>query len=139
MVIKVMSRANATEFFSHLHKERFAVISISDIDCENPVFVKEPLHRLKLHFADVEIEQPDCITDEQANEISRFVFSVRDDVDMIIVHCMAGISRSAGVAAAIMKFLNNDDWDIFGNPKYCPNRTCYRKVLNALHDPENQK
>jgi hypothetical protein len=138
MIVEVMSRAKATEFSFEEHKERIVVISISDPDKESPVFSENSnngiFRRLRLHFADVEVGGENCITDEQAEKIAKFVFGIRDKTDKIVVHCEAGISRSAGVAAAIMKFLNDDDFPIFDNPKYCPNRTCYRKVLNALYD-----
>jgi protein-tyrosine phosphatase len=141
MIIEVMSRAKAIEFSFEPHKERIAVISISDTDKENPEFSDDSknriFQRLRLHFDDVEIGGKNCITDEQANEISQFIFDVRNKADKIVVHCEAGVSRSAGVAAAIMKYLNGDDWGIFDNPRYCPNNTCYRKVLNALYKKES--
>ena len=58
----------------------------------------------------------------------------KNKVDKFIVHCEAGVSRSAGVGAAIMKALNGDDWDVFKNPLKCPNMKCYRTVLNAFVD-----
>jgi protein-tyrosine phosphatase len=141
MIVEVMSRNKATEFSFEAHNKRIAVISISDTDKESPEFSDDSkngiFQRLRLHFDDVEIDDENCITDEQASEISDFVFKVRDEADKIVVHCEAGISRSAGVAAAIMKYLNGDDWGVFDNPRYCPNNTCYRKVLNALYENEN--
>lgn len=50
----------------------------------------------------------------------------------VIVHCDAGISRSSGIAAAILKAYTNDDIIIFDNPKYRPNMLCYRTTLNEL-------
>jgi hypothetical protein len=55
------------------------------------------------------------------------------------VHCGAGVSRSAGVAAALGKWLNNDDGFIFNNFSYCPNFTCYRLVLNEALGSINEK
>lgn len=46
-----------------------------------------------------------------------------------IVHCEAGQSRSAGVAAALSKWINGEDWDYFLNPKYTPNSYCYQTIL----------
>ena len=54
----------------------------------------------------------------------------------IIVHCDAGISRSSGVAAAIMKWATGDDSPIFKSYRYCPNTWCYRKTLEALMTQE---
>ena len=57
------------------------------------------------------------------------------EVDVIICQCSAGISRSAGVAAALGVILNGSDKEIFNDPKYCPNRFVYRTILNEY---ENQ-
>jgi protein-tyrosine phosphatase len=47
----------------------------------------------------------------------------------VMVHCEAGISRSAGVAAALSRAVNGDDADFFA--RRLPNRLCYRLVLEA--------
>ena len=72
----------------------------------------------------------DLMSDEDARKVARFAEAHKDK--RIIVHCDAGISRSAGVAAAIMKYYTNDDMNYFYSGQYCPNRWCYRKTLNAL-------
>ena len=50
----------------------------------------------------------------------------------VIVHCDAWISRSAGIAAAILKHTTGDDSSIFENGLYDPNLWCYQKTLKAL-------
>ena len=136
MIVEIMSRANMENFSLQKRKERIAVISISDMDKNSPDIFKDPdngiFNQLRLHFDDVEIGKPNCITDETARKIVEYVNSVQDKADKIAVHCEAGISRSAGVGAAIMKFLNDDDWPVFDNSRFCPNMTCYRAVLNAF-------
>ena len=67
---------------------------------------------------------------EDAEKIKQFVEAHKED--SIIVHCDAGVSRSAGIAAALMKFYNGDDTPIFDNPRYCPNMLCYRTMLNTM-------
>ena len=137
MIVQIMSRMIITDFASQSHDDRIAVVSISDPDRENPNLSGNPdngiTHLFQVKFADVEVGQSECITDEQASEIASYVLRVRDDVDRIIVHCEAGVSRSAGVGAAIMKYLNGSDWDVFDKPKFRPNMTCYRKVLDAFY------
>ena len=53
---------------------------------------------------------------------------------LLIENCkkLLDIYRSSGVAAGIMKYINNDDRPIFENPHFLPNTTCYRKVLEAF-------
>lgn len=77
------------------------------------------------------------ITEQQARKIAKFVMRYKDSrVEQIVVHCDAGISRSAGVAAAIAQYLNGNDDDFFVRSPYHPNMTCYSKVLFALHVAE---
>lgn len=79
------------------------------------------------------------ITEQQAVKIAKFVMRHKDSVEQIIVHCDAGISRSAGVAAAIAKYLNGSDDDFFVRSPYTPNMTCYHKVLFALYIVETEE
>ena len=72
------------------------------------------------------------ISEEDAKNIVSFVKKWYNKVDTIIVHCNAGISRSSGVCAAIMKGMTGDDSQIFDNPKYVPNTTCYKVVLEEF-------
>lgn len=72
-----------------------------------------------------------CMTDKDAKNIVDFVETFKNEVDMIVVHCEFGISRSAGVASALSLILNGIDQYYFDN--YVPNMLCYRKILNAYH------
>ena len=58
---------------------------------------------LRLAFDDVSIRGDDLhgITEEQAAQIIAFLDAVQDKVDKVVVHCLAGVSRSAGVAKFI--------------------------------------
>ena len=70
-------------------------------------------------------------TDDQADQIVDFVENMRGKIEVLLCHCEAGISRSSGMAAAIMRILTGSDDEVFNNPKYIPNRFVYRKILNA--------
>ena len=76
---------------------------------------------------------------EDADKIVEFVNKWYDKVDKIIVHCNAGISRSSGVCAAIMKYKTDSDSQIFDNSYYHPNTHCYNLVLNAFVEREYQE
>lgn len=52
----------------------------------------------------------------------------------IVVHCTAGKSRSAAVAAALHKIFNGSDEPIFGNKRYSPNMRVYRMILEEWYD-----
>lgn len=51
----------------------------------------------------------------------------------ILIHCTAGKSRSAAVAAALEKVLNGSDAPIFDNKRYTPNMRVYRMVLEEWY------
>lgn len=70
------------------------------------------------------------MSEEHAKHFADAVKYNKDKVEHIFVHCDAGISRSAGVAAATMKYLNGDDWPIWNNYMYAPNTRCYRLMMN---------
>ena len=135
-IITVTNRANMINFSLAPHKDKTAVISISDEDKEPPDLFNHPkngiIAQCKLRFGDADNEE-NGMTEADAAKIAEFVNTAGANADRIIVHCEAGVSRSAGVAAAIMKFLTGDDKAIFNNRKYVPNMFCYRLVLDALH------
>jgi len=129
---------------------KHAIISLTDPKSELPEFApnESRIAVLGQHFYDIdfskEIYQRDekeikriygygLFTDEQAREIVLFVKQYMDNIKALIVHCDAGISRSSGVAAAILKATTGSDEQIFNDPKFIPNMFVYRKVLNAWH------
>ena len=138
--IRILNRKEVKKFSCESHDFKTAIISITDTDKADVIFEKNEINGiraiLKLKFDDVERDSKDlhCITKEDAESIVKFVNKNKNKVDKFIVHCEAGVSRSAGVGAAIMKALNGDDWVVFNNPIMCPNMKCYRTVLNAFQN-----
>ena len=138
MIIEIMSREKLWRYSSSRNNEKTAVISISHCD-QNQLYLQNNPDNgseaiCRVCFDDVEIGMNNCITDCDAEKISSFVNGVIGRKDKLIVQCEAGVSRSAGVAAAIMKRYANNDMLVWGNSRYCPNKTCYRKVLAALNE-----
>ena len=147
MRLSVLSRDNAVEYCTKAHKDESAIISISTpyYRYQNFPFKSEKNNVkdiLFTKFADADapnkndvygkiVSQEELISDKQAKEIVDFVKRNKDRY--IIVHCDAGISRSSGVGAAILKYYTGDDSRIFENRWYMPNRLCYRKVLEAFY------
>lgn len=152
MWIEIMSRREVCWYCEEHHDEPCVMISISDprmwydsspfVSSENKV-----VDILELMFSDAdkpgldvycnEAGVEDLMSDEDARRVAEFVAKYRGE--NIIVHCDAGISRSAGVAAAIMKHLSGDDSRIFDSSRWHPNMWCYRKTLNALHEKDGPK
>jgi predicted protein tyrosine phosphatase len=85
---------------------------------------------LRLMFNDV-TDGKTSMNDEQAEQVRDFVLeNLKNGVHSCIIHCTAGISRSAGVGAAISKVINGDDSEFFLS--FMPNAHCYKKVLEAF-------
>ena len=112
---------------------RQALISIMDHqrDAQN----RYPAARvLRLAFDDA-VETSfwqNLITTEQAEVIRDFVLRYRDEIDILIVHCTGGVSRSAAVAAGIVAGLGEDDSSIWDCGRYRPNPRVYEWVRAAF-------
>lgn len=135
MNFQVMSKDKAVKYSFHPYTERSAIISITNlwdmpVKFSHEANIKRILH---IFFDDVEKGEKNVITFEDGKKIKEFVDDcLKDNIELLIVHCSAGVSRSAGVCAAIMKAVTGNDMDIFDNPHFCPNMTCYRTVLEAF-------
>ncbi len=68
-----------------------------------------------------------AMTEEHALSVLDFVKDNLSDIQLILCHCEIGISRSAAIAAALSKILNNEDEFFFEN--YWPNRWVYNLIL----------
>jgi predicted protein tyrosine phosphatase len=138
MEILVLNQKSAVIYADDIHKRRSAVISITgrnERDAEiystnNNNIVK----MLRLKFNDTDKTEEGCMNEFQAEQVARFIDEIKNDytIKRLIVHCGAGHSRSAGVAAAIMRYLWKDDSSIFNNKLYNPNMKCYRLTLEKL-------
>src|SRR6185436_3516388 len=68
----------------------------------------------------------------QAETILNLVgFGYSQGIEVVYISCVAGISRSAGVGAALSKIYNNDDSYFFN--RYLPNMLVYRTILNTYY------
>ena len=140
MKIVVMSQSRIEEYARTSNSETSILISITShhgkqaevyMNNENKI-----LNILFLRFDDTDRRDTYLgISHIDARKIINFIRdNVSDkDFDKVIVNCEAGQSRSAGVAAALMKYFNNDDTPIFDNPMYTPNMLCYRTVIDAAY------
>ena len=145
MNIAVMSRSRAIAYCHQQNVRPTIMISISDpyMHYSSSPFISRDnliVEILKLCFADAdapgidvygrEASSSDLMQPEDGQKIKELLG--RHPNTDIIVHCDAGISRSAGVAAGILKAIIGDDSQIYDNPTYYPNSHCYRTTLNAL-------
>ena len=72
------------------------------------------------------------LSKDQATKIIKFVDKYRKaGINKVYVHCLAGVSRSAGTAAALSKIYNDDDSYFFTCGKYHPNSHIRSLILDA--------
>lgn len=148
--IKVMSYDEAFRYvYNHAgyYKGKpFAIISIQEYETEKMGFKYIPNGNLKyalnIYFSDIkskedEVLDDECrklMTDQDAIKIKDFIEKINkeNNIDLLIIHCHAGISRSAAVAAAISKIFNGTDTQYFYSNKFNPNMFVYNKILKAF-------
>lgn len=130
--IRIMSRNEAKGYSYKKNIPESAIISIySDGDMPCRFYNNRNIKAIKNWCFD-DLDDNRGITQMQAREIAKFVIQYQD-IDTLIVHCDAGISRSAGIAAAISKwYFGSDDW-VFDNNMYHPNMRCYNFMLEELY------
>lgn len=131
MIKAIMSKKDFENFFHSHRGEKVKVVSILDSDCKEDFHSNEFCSILTLRFDDVEGPERGFIpmNNTDAEKIVLFLKNWEGDV---IVHCSAGISRSAGVAAGICVGKGWNEDIVWGNGKFCPNRHCYRLVCKAF-------
>lgn len=118
---------------------------IVSINCpgEEPASIKTnelTLGRVNLFFWDLDRHvdgstQESCplMTERDAEAIATLVHDNLVRLERIVVHCTAGKSRSAAVAAACHLVLNGSDKQIFADGRYFPNMLVYRLTSAALY------
>jgi len=138
MKIKVFSEEGIQQFIT---TEKHIVISFQD---PNYDFVKLPeqVSRLAwIGFYCYDLDN-DCSQFPysrflfercHAKELLDFINIWKNSVELIVVNCVAGISRSMGAAAALGKILNGDDTQFF--KEGCPNMRIYRFILEEHFGP----
>ena len=145
--IMILSRPEAVYYCEREHSRPRVMISISDPFLsyrDGPFLTRENNLReiLFLTFCDAEEPGPDVYGNQagaedlmQAGDARRIrdLLERHPDCDLI-VHCDAGMSRSAGVAAAVTEAEGGDSGEIFDSPYYDPNLHCYSVLLEVLKE-----
>lgn len=116
---------------------RSILVSITDPDKGFPNRTNWYENTLWVKFDDADTkanENTVLIGSSIARSIYRFVNRyVLDGIENVVVHCEAGMSRSAGAAAALSKIFNNDDSLIVKNKPFY-NRKVYREIMDFYLD-----
>ncbi|WP_235068808.1 hypothetical protein [Turicibacter sp. TJ11] len=135
MEIKIMSEEEAKTWSYNQWIEVAVLVSILETHSETPNFYKNPriIDKISLRFDDVDTveDKHTLLSDKQCMEIKDFILEHAEEVETIVIHCLAGVSRGAAIAFAICQLLNLDDSWLW-NSKYDPNKYCVYKLNNVL-------
>jgi len=133
-----------------IDKKNTLLIAIHDVDkkIHSTEIVKDYKDVIQLKFWDVEEEIGNYkpISIKQAKELKEFILKYKNPKEnsmknnsKFLIHCSAGMSRSAGIGMAIeclIKFNGNkyeysiSKSDIKEHPRYEPNYTVYDKIIS---------
>lgn len=153
--IVTMSKEQAINYTYKKQKEEYIIISINETDGIKPMFNrnnKKLKNILYLHFDDISRELKDHITmsNQDAIDILEFINNHKN-IDNIIIHCKAGVSRSVSIRCALEEIYNHRKIGIFPNRDkvyknkifslddlsqkndkkiYIFNKLCYKKIKN---------
>jgi len=129
---KIFNEESIVEFRG---KESYILISIRSPKIDKVELFNDPFCRdvLYLDFCDLDKSYKDykIFTVDNAKQILDFIKQYIN-ISFVAINCEAGISRSAGVGAALNKIYNGDDEYFFKN--YIPNKLVYSTILKAHYD-----
>lgn len=136
MKIKVFNERAIQTFKTN---EKHIVISIQEPDYN---FVKLPEQKSRLGWIGLRFYDLDediaqftygkfLFEKKHAIMILKFVNLWKDKIDLILINCVAGISRSMAIGGALGKILNNDDTYFF--KQGIPNMRVYRRLLKEYY------
>jgi predicted protein tyrosine phosphatase len=132
----VVRSARNAEFF---HSERpWAAIQISSRDDFPVLDAENRVGLLRLIFEDTEEpDKPASFTAALAAEILAFVGQMWGQVEVFLIHCEAGLSRSPAVAAALCQIYYQHDGGWFES--IFPNRLVYRLLVETHASRQAEK
>lgn len=138
MEFLVLSRSKIKKYRTD---KKHIIISICDSNARRVYLYPFPerIGILNLQFDDLDKEAEGYFLFDKstAERILNFVNHYKDETELIICQCEAGISRSAGVAGALSKIINGDDKYFFKH--FMPNRLVYRLLLEEADKRELMK
>lgn len=128
MEIIVLPKRQAIQFTCD---KPWAAISITNASGGHAVLKEENrIGLLQMEFDDVNNTAKGSFLAKHADEILAFAQEMIPKIEVLMVHCHAGLSRSPGVAAALYKLLTNGD-DTYYFRSYTPNTKVYQTILRV--------
>ena len=141
MIISIYSKSRIYDLIEKGIPNNTAIISFSDTE-EDYIDFPGGTDVLKVTFYDV---RPHTVSKDhydkilpQAKDIAEYVYKKMKENKDIICQCDYGVSRSAGLAAAIMEAFSGKGIDVFADYRYTPNQFVYNKVVKELKTLKEQ-
>ena len=124
-----------------LSREKAIRLSYSDSDFDNDkiiISIRDP-NKVKPEFNinNSSIKDILYLSFYDISEETKSIFGGYESmspIDAIWVQCEMGMSRSAGIAAALMEYYNIDSGYILNRSKYYPNLLCYKLTKNFFRE-----
>ena len=130
---------NEDEVQTYLTDKRHIVISVQDPD-QPFVQLPEQISRvgyLRLAFHDLEFPIPQCkdsniFNKNHVRQIQEAITYARNYnyIDLICVNCVAGMSRSPAIAAALSYILNGPGTELYFFGAFTPNNLVFKTIIN---------
>ncbi len=136
MKVSILSKSELYKLIENNElTNKSAIVSFADEEDEFLDFPKD-IDVLKVVFYDI---RPSSVVKEhydsllpEAKDIASFVSQKINEGKDIICQCDYGISRSAGLAAAILERYAHKGLEVFTDYRYTPNLFVYNKVYREL-------
>lgn len=133
--ITILSKEECIIFTSKPINNKVIIISINDSTTDTVFHANTSIiDTLPLYFDDIEIplENHKTISTPDALAIRTFIDKYKKDVDEVVIHCTAGISRSGAIGLALSTYLNGSDTLLINSGKYLPNKLVYKTMCQVL-------
>lgn len=121
-----------------LNNPRSACISIVTEDSDKFLLNKEWEDSIQLVFQDIDDKSdPNSFSEEQAKLVLDFIESNKE-LDYIVIHCLAGQSRSAAISLFIEEYYNDLKVYSISRTKFVLyNRMVFQRLLQELFNRKN--
>lgn len=134
MKVKIMSQDNALKYASIIDKNILIVSIVGEKESPLEFNSEKVIDVFRMFFEDIErpIDKYKAPSRDDFKGLKEFLDKNIGSVEEIIVHCHAGVSRSAACASAIARYVGVNDSFIWSSDNYMPNRLVFKHAIGEL-------
>lgn len=100
-------------------KDTTALISILDPEIHTKIPYTQWKHHIRLQFEDVNSEEDGVpFSEAMASRLIKFVLCLPETVDLLVIHCVAGISRSGAVTKFLTRYVYKNCYNVLFDKAY---------------------